>query len=879
MFERPLFRKPYFILSVSTLSLIFLHQDLSAQNTWTSNGDAGYSGTGLNGSLVYCIWNAQSGDTINMGSGVSPQQPLPAFIQPNVTLNGNGYTLNGYSSFTGNTPLFSVATTGITIQDVKIENGYMQGGDGGDGAAETGNGYAYGGGGGGGAAGGGGLFLAPNSSVTLTAPLGITYCQATGGNGGGGATYYNPYADQDQLWVLTASGGGGGGGHGGGDGGSASTFQSGAGGGGHPGGGNNNSSVQSHTYSGAGGSGSGNSGPGGSSSYSGGSSSFCSNTGTGANTAAYGGGGGGGTAGPGGDGSCGIAEGKGGNGGAGFSGFGNFGGGGGGGAGQQNASDGLDTSVGSGSGAGGGAGSCASNAATPVVGNGGLYGGGGGGGMAQIGQYYNEPNVSVPAGSGNGGGGAGGYDSTSSTTPMWGGAGGSAYGGGIYLSPYSTLTVNGANEISVSGNSVTGGSGGTTSGGSQAPFGVAIGPNIAMDQGSILNINFDPGVQWSLTGLDFVTTNDVTINLQGGELFLEIDQLPDNITLASETALILTFLNEEDVTVNAANISNGGNLTLIPPANITVAITGPISGSTGIIETGINGSTPGELAIDSAISGNIYYNVITTVVYDSITVNSYSNYSLSTASGAPLGSTTGVPTGGLITATTYTNFANTETNVYGGSIATTDFYNYGIINGCGTISGTVTNYPGSYVQTGCSPTPLIIAGNLISNPNTTISPILEDDGLATIIVSGSVTLDDGVSLVIRPEAGCYRPASTYPVITAGGTFTGTFSSVEIGTHFLTADLEYGSQGVAITVQRVPLKDLITGENIGEVASALDALAASGYSIPCEATKKLFYSSLSEIQTALESMDPALFKALTLSQENNIVKVRETFSYR
>src|SRR3990167_8578350 len=255
-----------------------------------------------------------------------------------------------------------------------------------------------------------------------------------------------------------------------------------------------------------------------------------------------------------------------------------------------------------------------------------------------------------------------------------------------------------------------------------------------MDQGSIFNINFDPGVQWSLTGLDFVTTNDVTINLQGGELFLEIDQLPDNITLASETALILTFLNEEDVTVNAANISNGGNLTLIPPANITVAITGPISGSTGIIETGINGSTPGELAIDSAISGNIYYNVITTVVYDSITVNSYSNYSLSTASGAPLGSTTGVPTGGLITATTYTNFANTETNVYGGSIATTDFYNYGIINGCGTISGTVTNYPGSYVQTGCSPTPLIIAGNLISNPNTTISPILEDDGLATIIV-------------------------------------------------------------------------------------------------------------------------------------------------
>ena len=231
MFERPLFRKPYFILSVSTLSLIFLHQDLSAQNTWTSNGDAGYSGSGFNGSLVYCIWNAQSGDTINMGSGVSPQQPLPAFIQPNVTLNGNGYTLNGYSSFTGNTPLFSVATTGITIQDVKIENGLSTGGSGGNGASST---YAAsGGGGGGGAAGGAGVYIAPYSSVFLEAPLGITGCSAVGGNGGNGSI---TTGSENTLFVYCA-GGGGGGGFGGGIGGvgapSDSSDSQGGGGGGH----------------------------------------------------------------------------------------------------------------------------------------------------------------------------------------------------------------------------------------------------------------------------------------------------------------------------------------------------------------------------------------------------------------------------------------------------------------------------------------------------------------------------------------------------------------------------------------------------------------------------------------------------------------------
>ena len=230
MAERPLFRKPYFILSVSTLSLIFLHQDLSA-TAWTSNGDAGYVGSGTTGSLVYCIWNAQSYDTITMISASTPQQPLPAFTQPFVTLNGAGYTIDGYSSFTGNTPLFSIATTNIVITDVKIENGLSTGGAGGNGASST---YAAsGGGGGGGAAGGAGVYIAPYSSVFLEAPLGITGCSAVGGNGGNGSI---TTGSENTLFVYCA-GGGGGGGFGGGIGGvgapSDSSDSQGGGGGGH----------------------------------------------------------------------------------------------------------------------------------------------------------------------------------------------------------------------------------------------------------------------------------------------------------------------------------------------------------------------------------------------------------------------------------------------------------------------------------------------------------------------------------------------------------------------------------------------------------------------------------------------------------------------
>ena len=202
----------------------------------------------------------------------------------------------------------------------------------------------------------------------------------------------------------------------------------------------------------------------------------------------------------------------------------------------------------------------------------------------------------------------------------------------------------------------------------------------------------------------------------------------------------------------------------------------------------------------------------------------------------------------------------------------------GTLAGCGTIYGTVTNDGGS-LETGCSVSPLTINGDYLSLPDSILSPSLDGSSIATLLVSGDATLDERVALILRPEPDCYEKSHDYAVLTTGGSFSGTFAEVEMGTYFLVPSLSYGPQGVGLTVTRTPIRNFATGDNTAAVAEALDSLADSGKSAPCSAVKKLFFSSPVEIEKVLESMDPALFKGLTLSQENNAVKVRETLSYR
>ncbi|HLB52120.1 MAG TPA: hypothetical protein VJK48_00215, partial [Chlamydiales bacterium] len=296
---------------------------------------------------------------------------------------------------------------------------------------------------------------------------------------------------------------------------------------------------------------------------------------------------------------------------------------------------------------------------------------------------------------------------------------------------------------------------------------------------------------------------------------------------------------------------------------------------TGAGELYIDGGTFQFNGTGGTYTGSLYVNQGTFEISSGATLGSSSNTSTNTvATGATL------TISGTLNCDLLNDFGTLVLNSDGEIICTTLTVESGAsLQACGgTITATSTTNSGT-TEIGCSVESLTINGDFTFLPGSILSPSFDAAGFSTLVVSGDATLGNDVALILRPESDCYEKSHNYAVLTAGGAFSGTFAEVEMGTHLLIPHLTYGTHGVELTVARTPIRNFATGDNAAEVAEALESLADSGYSVPCSAVKKLFFSSRSEIETALESMDPALFKGQTLSQENNVVKIRETLSYR
>jgi hypothetical protein len=94
-------------------------------------------GSGLSGSLRYCITNATDGDTINFGQGVAGTIQLTGAL-PNLThdisINGPGPDLLTVRRDTGgNYRIFTVSAGTIAISGLTITHGYPAGDAGGGG--------------------------------------------------------------------------------------------------------------------------------------------------------------------------------------------------------------------------------------------------------------------------------------------------------------------------------------------------------------------------------------------------------------------------------------------------------------------------------------------------------------------------------------------------------------------------------------------------------------------------------------------------------------------------------------------------------------------------------------------------------------------------
>jgi uncharacterized protein with beta-barrel porin domain len=204
--------------------------------------------------------------------------------------------------------------------------------------------------------------------------------------------------------------------------------------------------------------------------------------------------------------------------------------------------------------------------------------------------------------------------------------------------------------------------------------------------------------------------------------------------------------------------------------------------------------------------------------------------------------------------------------------------NNGFISGCGTFDVTTIINKGR-MRTGCSSSTMTVDGDLTSSPGSIISVFLESADSSDLVVTGDVTFEDGVTLQINPQSGCYsRDGTTHSILTAGS-LTGTFGTVSIDSSLLSATVSYRETGADITVTLNPFTTVATSGNANAVAGAVDTLIDNGDAAICSATGSFIPLSAAAVKSSLNQLQPAQFKALAVTQENSAVKVRDTINYR
>jgi len=399
------------------------------------------------------------------------------------------------------------------------------------------------------------------------------------------------------------------------------------------------------------------------------------------------------------------------------------------------------------------------------------------------------------------------------------------------------------------------------------------GPNSSNTQNIIWSD--DSAAQASTLNITSAIGDNSTLELQGGVLHVSTDQNFTNTTFGQGIVLLdsSTITTDGGSTLNISLLQMPGEfyegtLILNGPGTNTIqafefdffnqslTVDGVLGGSSGLTVTNPEGD-----------ESTLALNSVNTYTGPTIVGDSESAYlTLQINSGAQIGSFSEP-------ITIYPN--NTLTN--NGTIHVSTITNNGTLNGSGTIDGTTVDNYGT-IRAGNSPGTLTVNGDLVSNPGSTVQVFITPSENSLLDVLDSITLGSDVTLDIQPATGCYERLTNFTILTSGTGLTGTFSAIDLNSILITPAVFYGPDSVTLSIKRENLRDLLAEGNGREIATAVDTLIDSGHSL-CGIIGEFILSPLEVIENALDQLQPALFTALAVTQENNAVKVQNTLNYR
>lgn len=233
----------------------------------------------------------------------------------------------------------------------------------------------------------------------------------------------------------------------------------------------------------------------------------------------------------------------------------------------------------------------------------------------------------------------------------------------------------------------------------------------------------------------------------------------------------------------------------------------------------------------------------------------------------------------------------------GANVYCSTLTNNGSLTGCGTIEiEDIADSYGNLSPTNCSTSSLssantvgsfevpdspslTIYGDLVSHSGSTLTINLDPSSAGILNVIGEATLDGDVTLHLAPTPGCYPHQVQFIALNASNGLSGEFSQVVLKTLLLSANVSYTPDHALVTVDHTSLTSLGLTGNAKAVGQVVDQLIDEENTEICQLVQALFFLTDLEIADVLNQAQPALFKGMTIAQENNIVKVQDALSLR
>jgi autotransporter-associated beta strand protein len=241
------------------------------------------------------------------------------------------------------------------------------------------------------------------------------------------------------------------------------------------------------------------------------------------------------------------------------------------------------------------------------------------------------------------------------------------------------------------------------------------------------------------------------------------------------------------------------------------------------------------------------------------------------------------------------NFSNSGDPIVGegtifagtGTVGDTDVF--------GTLKG------GSPTQTGGDPIgTLNINGSLELETGSYFGTLISPSGHSLVAATGPVTIHPNTSYLVGLTPGLYTGSDI--VVLTGSSITGTFENIvsngSLASYFFTHNIAYTDTEVVFAITKKSIVPLASGQNAINVATALDdaihfnrtevtfdiepgSLSAD----PTPELPEILFSLLplssdpTAMTYALNELHPAQLKGLAISQESNMVQIREALSQR